>query len=237
MIPKIIYQIWINQDNSCIIPQKTKEFMDNVKQWCLENNYEYILIDNNSDIYKTCLENSLFCQKQLGFNHLGALSDYIRLYVLNNYGGIYLDSDVKIHKGFNELLNNDYFICCEPLNWKGEKIFGRIDCGTMGSVSNNKLYQIIIDLFDNYLYNCYLGTGDITKYLNNKYDIDNTYHIWLALPEIIPFVIEKINKQKIIYIDEPKHLYITNNTFDVYNSNFFSYTGKYVEHCFHTTWL
>lgn len=237
MIPKRIYQIWIKKDINSPIPQKSKEFMDAVKQWCLENNYEYILIDNNSDIYKECLQNSLFCKKQLYFWHPGALSDYIRLYVLNKYGGIYLDSDVKIHKGFGELLDNKYFICCEPLDWKDNKIFGRIDCGTIASIPNNELCKIIIDIFDNYLYNGYLGTGDITKFINRKYNINGSYNIWLALPEIIPFVIEKIMNKQILYINEPKPLNISDNTFDIYNSNFFSYVGEYIEHCFHTTWL
>ena len=236
MIPKRIYQIWIKKNINDIIPQKTKEFIDNVKRWCLENNYEYILIDNNSDIYKECLENSFFCKHQK--NSPVSISDYIRLYILKKYGGIYLDADIKIHNGFNDLLDNNYFICCEPLEWKENKIFGRIDVGTIASLPNNELFKIILDLLDNYLYDCYLhGNNDITKYIKDKYKINNSYNIWIALPEIVPFVIEKIIKKQILYINEPNRLNITNNTFDIYNSHFFSYHGKYVEHCFHTTWL
>ena len=45
-----------------------------------------------------------------------------------------------------------------------------------------------------------------------------------------------MNKQ-IVYINESNKLNITNNTFDIYDSYFFSDHGRYVEHCFHTTWL
>ena len=37
-------------------------------------------------------------------------ADYIRLYALYNYGGIYLDSDIIVYKSFNDLLHLPYFI-------------------------------------------------------------------------------------------------------------------------------
>lgn len=35
------------------------------------------------------------------------VSDYVRVYALYNYGGIYLDTDVEVRKSFNDLLDND----------------------------------------------------------------------------------------------------------------------------------
>jgi hypothetical protein len=37
-------------------------------------------------------------------------SDYIRLYALYNYGGIYLDTDVEVLKSFDDLLHLPYFV-------------------------------------------------------------------------------------------------------------------------------
>ncbi len=41
-------------------------------------------------------------------------ADYIRLYALYNYGGIYLDTDVEVLKSFDDLLDLPYFIGKEP---------------------------------------------------------------------------------------------------------------------------
>lgn len=42
-------------------------------------------------------------------------ADYIRLYALYTYGGIYLDADVLIYKSFDELLHLPYFIGCDQI--------------------------------------------------------------------------------------------------------------------------
>lgn len=40
-------------------------------------------------------------------------ADYIRLYALYNEGGIYLDSDVMVHKRFDDFLNHRFFTAME----------------------------------------------------------------------------------------------------------------------------
>ena len=40
-------------------------------------------------------------------------ADYIRLYAVYNYGGIYLDSDVEVLKSFDDVLELPYFVCQE----------------------------------------------------------------------------------------------------------------------------
>lgn len=51
-------------------------------------------------------------------------ADYIRLYALYNYGGIYLDSDVLMYKSFNSLLNYPYFIGLDHLEGFEPAIIG-----------------------------------------------------------------------------------------------------------------
>ena len=43
------------------------------------------------------------------------MSDYVRLKALYEYGGIYLDTDIKILKSFNPLLKNEGFIGFEDV--------------------------------------------------------------------------------------------------------------------------
>lgn len=37
------------------------------------------------------------------------ITDYVRLYALYNYGGVYLDSDVEVLKPIDEFLDNEAF--------------------------------------------------------------------------------------------------------------------------------
>ena len=87
MIPKIIHYCWFgkNPKNNLILRciESWKKFCPNYKfvEWN-ESNF-----DVNSNLYtKQAYEN-----KKWAF-----VSDYVRLYALYNYGGIYLDTDCEI---------------------------------------------------------------------------------------------------------------------------------------------
>lgn len=46
------------------------------------------------------------------------ISDCLRYYLINKYGGIYVDLDIKVMSGFDdELLNNKIFICGVKNKW------------------------------------------------------------------------------------------------------------------------
>jgi len=69
-------------------------------------------------------------------------SDYIRLYALYHYGGIYLDSDVFVKKSFDPFLNNECFSAIEYTEqvYKESLSAGLID--KEGNVTDNGLVQI-----------------------------------------------------------------------------------------------
>ena len=101
MIPKIIHLCWLSGEafpesiQKCLVTWK--EFLPDYEIWVWDT--------KRFDI------NSVLWTKQAYENHKYAFAaDYIRLYVLYNYGGIYLDSDVIVYKSFNELLCLPYFI-------------------------------------------------------------------------------------------------------------------------------
>ena len=69
-------------------------------------NYEIWVWDTKRfDINSTIWTKQAFEAKKYAF-----AADYIRLFALYNYGGIYLDSDVLVYKSFDPLLNLPYFI-------------------------------------------------------------------------------------------------------------------------------
>ena len=59
-------------------------------------------------------------------------ADYIRLYALYNYGGIYLDSDVEVFNSFDPFLDNVFFSGIDR-NRCGTEYKDFIEAGIMGS--------------------------------------------------------------------------------------------------------
>lgn len=101
MIPKIIHLCWLSGDP---FPDDIQNCLDSWKQ--ILPDYEVMLWDTNRfDINSTLWTKQAFENKKYAF-----AADYIRLYALYNYGGIYLDSDVLMYKSFNDLLSLPYFI-------------------------------------------------------------------------------------------------------------------------------
>ncbi len=101
MIPKIIHLCWLSGDK---YPESIKQCLNTWHEKLPD--YEIWLWDTKRfDINSTLWTKQAFNSKKYAF-----AADYIRLYALYNYGGIYLDSDVWVYKSFNELLNLPYFI-------------------------------------------------------------------------------------------------------------------------------
>ena len=98
MIPKIIHYCWFggkelpNLAEKCIASWK-KQLPDYKITCWSEENFD---IDNSVPYLKEA-----YSKKKFAF-----VSDYVRLYALYNYGGIYLDTDVEIIRNFSPLLND-----------------------------------------------------------------------------------------------------------------------------------
>lgn len=101
-IPKIIHQVWIGGN----MPQQEQERCCQVKCFAQDNNWEYILWTEN-DIDKLSEFKNIY-----EFNHTqnnGQKSDIIRIQILKEYGGVYIDTDFILLKMFDELLDLDFF--------------------------------------------------------------------------------------------------------------------------------
>ncbi len=106
MIPKIIHLCWLSGDP---FPTEIQKCLDSWKEHLPD--YDIWLWDTTRfDINSTIWTQQAFRTKKYAF-----AADYIRLYALYNYGGIYLDSDVLVYKSFNDLLHLPYFIGCDQI--------------------------------------------------------------------------------------------------------------------------
>ena len=118
MIPKIIHYCWLSGDP---YPPLIRECLETWKKYL--GDYEIWLWDRERfDIESTAWTKEAFECKKYAF-----AADYIRLYALYYYGGIYLDSDVTVYKSFDDLLDRPFFIgedylhCFEPAIIGAEK--------------------------------------------------------------------------------------------------------------------
>ena len=69
------------------------------------------------------------------------IADYVRLYALYNYGGIYLDSDVEVLKPLDEFLDNEAFLGFESKD--------TIATAMMASVKGLPLIDELLHDYDN----------------------------------------------------------------------------------------
>ena len=101
MIPKIFHLCWLSGDP---YPKKIKYC---IRSWKRHNpDYEVMLWDTKRfDVNSTSWTKQAFEAKKYAF-----AADYIRLYAVYNYGGIYLDSDVEVIESFDDVLDLPYFV-------------------------------------------------------------------------------------------------------------------------------
>lgn len=130
MIPKIIHLSWLSGDPfprdiaECL--ESWKFFLSDYEIWlwgkkpadCLGLNIVEKPFDLNSVIW---------CKQAFEAKKYAFAADYIRLFAVYTYGGIYLDSDVMMYKSFDDLLHLPYFLgedafhCFEPAIFGAEK--------------------------------------------------------------------------------------------------------------------
>lgn len=115
MIPKVIHYCWLSGDP---VPENLQNYM---KTWREKlPDYEFVLWDKSRfDIHSVKWVEQAYEAKKYAF-----AADYIRLYALYNYGGIYMDMDVEVRKPFDDILDHPYFFGAETQTGIEGGIFG-----------------------------------------------------------------------------------------------------------------
>lgn len=100
-IPKTIHYCWFGGKD---IPIQYKKWMKSWKYFCPD--YEIIeWNEKNYDVHKVQYISQAYEKGQWAF-----VSDYARIDVVNEYGGVYLDVDVELKKSLDKMLMN-YAFC------------------------------------------------------------------------------------------------------------------------------
>ena len=211
-IPKIIHYCWFGGNP---FSKMEKECIESWKKFCPD--YEIMRWDeSNVDLSESPYAQEAFANKKWSF-----VSDYVRNVVIYKYGGIYLDTDVKLIKSLDDLLELKAYAGIED-PWTVNTGLG------FGSEKNN---PIVKEFISDYLTMSYLDeNGDVngiiqpeltTKvlvkhgfklYQNEKQQVEN-FTIF-PIDYFCPYDI-RVNKMK-----------ITPNTYSIHYYNASWYTEE-----------
>lgn len=133
MIPKVIHYCWFGKNPK---PDLVLKCIESWKKYCPD----YEIIEWNEDNFDLCINN--YVKEAYECKKWAFVSDYVRLWILYNYGGIYFDTDVEIIKSIDELLDCNVFLCSED-NYRVSTGLG------LGSEKGNSIIKKMLDDYDN----------------------------------------------------------------------------------------
>lgn len=182
MIPKIIHYCWFGENP---LPTNLKKYVDGwrnklpdyeIKEWN----------EQNFDVNISLFSKQAYENKKWAF-----VSDYVRLFVLYKYGGVYFDTDMEIIKDISPLTHHQMLL--------GYEASGCLQAGVIGAEKESKYTKILLDYYDSH------------AFINE----DNTFDI-----EAIGKKIEKILKEH-FYFAEQKEPFLLDENILVCPSRYF----------------
>lgn len=136
MIPKVIHYCWFGNSDK---PELIKKCIESWKKYCPD--YEIIeWNESNFDINSIPYVAQAYADKKWAF-----VSDYVRLYAVYNQGGIYLDTDVLLHHGIDDLLQYRCWLASDDVRYIATGL-------GFGAEKGNTLIQAMMNAYKNYEY-------------------------------------------------------------------------------------
>lgn len=204
MIPKIIHYCWLSNDP---VPEHLEKCMESWKR--VLKGYEFIKWDfNRFDKESSRWVSQAFDNKKYAF-----AADYIRLYALYNYGGIYMDMDVEVLRPFDDLLNANQLICYEA----DHDLF---EMATIGAPKGSAWVKDILSYYDNRSFIMPNGEFDTLtlpcvahKSLDGKYHINDTYNGDTIKPHLTVYPSDYFSPKSY----STGKLFLTKNTYSIHH--------------------
>lgn len=145
MIPKKIHYCWFGRGKK---PEMAEKCIASWKKYCKD----YEIIEWNEDNFD--INSNQYVREAYENRKFAFVTDYVRLYVLYNEGGIYMDTDVEVIKSLDRFLTHPAFSSFENNN--------KIPTGIMASEKKNKWVKYMLSYYKNAHFVKEDGTLDLT---------------------------------------------------------------------------
>ena len=131
MIPKVIHYLWLSDEKpsdveECLATWKEHLLGYEIKEWN-KTNFPY--------------QDFLWTREAYSAKKWAFVTDFFRLWVLDNYGGIYMDADITMTGTFDEFLNQPLFI--------GTEGSCKIEAHIIGSVKRHPFIRHCLHYYSN----------------------------------------------------------------------------------------
>ena len=101
LIPHIIHYAWFSENPK---PERIKKCIHSWKKY----SKGWLIIQWTEELIKP-LDND-FVKEAFELKKFAFVADYLRVYALYTFGGIYIDSDVELHSSLDPFLNHSFFV-------------------------------------------------------------------------------------------------------------------------------
>ena len=155
-IPKVIHYCWFGKNP---LPELAVKCINSWKKYCPD--YEIIeWNENNFDLNSVTYVKEAYEAKKWAF-----ITDYVRLFVLYEYGGVYMDTDVELLKPIDSFLTLDAFSGFESSN--------AVPTGIISSRKNFKFIKELLDYYNDKHFKNDDGTYKLNISLKVKFEPNN----------------------------------------------------------------
>lgn len=213
MIPKIIHYIWLGGDR---IPSEINDCIESWKSFMPD--YQIMYWDGS--IAEKM--NIPFVNEAILYGKWAFASDVIRLWVMYQYGGIYLDTDVKVLKSFDPLLDNYAFIGREGcLQIHGQSTTYHLTSFCFGAEKNNSYIKRCLDYYND---RHFITSPDSSLPMELRMDVRNASYVHSEIAKLFGY-----NPSALA----PLTQYCRDKVLTIYPPTAFSYPITHESYCYH----
>ncbi len=155
MIPRTIHYCWFGNNPKTLFVEKC---IDSWKKYCKD----YKIIEWNENNFNISIA-PLYVKQAYSVKKYAFVSDYVRLWALINYGGLYFDTDIEIIKQLDQFLSLNAFACFENNS--------QIQTGILACQNNHPIFKEFIKEYDKIEFINKDGTFDYTTNVKRISDI------------------------------------------------------------------